>query len=72
MIVGAGGTAIGFLDIDAGWMARIIGLVVNCWISVPSIMLLSTGHLSNRDMTLYEAARIDGASELYIFITFHQ
>ena len=40
MIVGAGGTAIGFLDIDAGWMARIIGLVVNCWISVPSIMQL--------------------------------
>lgn len=67
MIVGAGGTAIGFLDIDAGWMARIIGLVVNCWISVPSIMLLSTGHLSNRDMTLYEAARIDGATAFQQF-----
>ena len=67
MIVGAGGTAIGFLDIDAGWMARIIGLVVNCWISVPSIMLLSTGHLSKRDMTLYEAAKIDGATAFQQF-----
>lgn len=67
MIVNAGGTAIGFLDIDAGWIARFIGLVVNCWISVPSIMLLSTGHLSNRDMTLYEAAKIDGATALQQF-----
>ena len=54
--------AIGFLDIDAKWSARIIGLLVNCWISVPSIMLLATGNLSNRDMSLYEAAQIDGAN----------
>ncbi|SDB31013.1 arabinogalactan oligomer / maltooligosaccharide transport system permease protein [Pseudobutyrivibrio sp. YE44] len=62
-----GGTAIGFLDLDAKWSARIIGLIVNCWISVPSIMLLATGHLSNRDMSLYEAARIDGATPLQQF-----
>ena len=61
LIVANGGTAIGFLDLDAKWSARIIGLLVNCWISVPSIMLLATGHLSNRDRTLYEAARLDGA-----------
>lgn len=61
MITASGKTAIGFLDLDAKWMARIIGILVNCWISVPSIMLLATGHLSNRDMSLYEAARIDGA-----------
>ena len=67
MIVKAGGTAIGFLDLDAGWIARGIGLMVNCWISVPSIMLLATGHLSNRDMSLYEAARIDGASAFQQF-----
>lgn len=67
MIVKAGGTAIGFLDLDAGWMARGIGLVVNCWISVPSIMLLATGHLANRDMSLYEAARIDGATAFQQF-----
>lgn len=67
MIVNAGGTAIGFLDLDAGWIARGIGLMVNCWISVPSIMLLATGHLANRDMSLYEAARIDGASAFQQF-----
>ncbi len=61
MITAAGNTAIGFLDLDAKWMARVIGILVNCWISVPSIMLLATGHLSNRDMSLYEASRIDGA-----------
>ena len=61
LIVSHGGTAFGFLDLDAKWSARIIGLLVNCWISVPSIMLLATGHLSNRDVTLYEAAKMDGA-----------
>lgn len=67
LIVGAGGSAVGFLDIDAKWSARLIGLLVNCWISVPSIMLLATGHLSNFDETLYEAARIDGAGRFARF-----
>ncbi len=66
-IKAAGGTAIGFLDLDAKWTARLIGLLVNCWISVPSIMLLATGHLSNRDMALYEAAKIDGATPMQQF-----
>ncbi|MBR1692508.1 MAG: sugar ABC transporter permease, partial [Lachnospiraceae bacterium] len=61
LIKAGGGVPVGFLDLDAKWMARLIGLLVNCWISVPSIMLLATGYLSNRDMSLYEAARIDGA-----------
>ncbi|HEL2273733.1 TPA: sugar ABC transporter permease [Streptococcus suis] len=55
--------AIGFLDVDAKWSARVIGLMVNAWIGVPSIMLLATGLLSNRDASLYEAAEIDGASK---------
>lgn len=57
-----GHQAIGFLDLDAKWMARIIGLVVNAWISIPTTMLLATGILSNMDETLFEAAKIDGAS----------
>lgn len=61
MITASGRAAVGFLDLDAKWTARVIGILVNCWISVPSIMLLATGHLSNRDLSLYEAARIDGA-----------
>ncbi len=67
LIVDAGGTAVGFLGLDAKWTARLIGLLVNCWISVPSIMLLATGHLSNRDMSLYEAAKIDGATPFQQF-----
>ncbi len=65
---GAGGEAIGFLGIDSTWTARIIGLLVNAWISVPSIMLLATGILSNINTDLYEAARIDGANAWHIFI----
>ncbi|WP_022750297.1 carbohydrate ABC transporter permease [Lachnobacterium bovis] len=67
IIVAHGGKAIGFLDLDARSTSRIIGLLVNCWISVPSIMLLATGHLSNIDKTLYEAAKIDGAGKFASF-----
>lgn len=61
LITAAGHRAVGFLDIDAKWIARLIGFGVNAWVSIPSIMLLATGILSNRDMTLTEAAKIDGA-----------
>ncbi len=62
-----GGTAIGFLDIDAKWTARTIGLFVNCWLNIPSSMLLATGILSNINKDLYEAARVDGASSFKQF-----
>ena len=58
-----GHKAIGFLDVDAKWSARFIGLLVNAWIGIPSIMLLVTGMLANRDESLYEASRIDGANK---------
>lgn len=58
-----GGDAIGFLDIDAGIKAKLIGLVVNAWISIPTSMLLATGILSNMNTDLYEAASIDGATK---------
>ena len=61
IITGMGHKAIGFLDIDAKWMARLIGLLVNAWITVPSIMLLATGILTNIDNNQIEAAKIDGA-----------
>lgn len=67
LIIKYGGTAVGFLDIDAKWSSRIIGLLVNCWLNVPSSMLLATGILSNMNNDLYEAARIDGASEFKQF-----
>lgn len=62
MIVSGGGEIVDFLGINSKWMARGIGFVVNAWLSVPSIMLLASGILSNINTDLYEAARIDGAS----------
>lgn len=72
MIVEGGGTAIGFLDLDAKWTARFIGIAVNAWISIPASMLLATGILSNMNTDLYEAAKIDGATKWVQFksITF--
>ena len=61
-ITSAGANAVGFLDIDAGITAKVIGLLVNAWISIPTSMLLATGMLSNINTELYEAASIDGAS----------
>ena len=67
IITGMGHKAVGFLDIDAKWIARLIGLLVNAWISVPSIMLLATGLLSNRDASQMESAKIDGANAFQQF-----
>lgn len=67
-ITSHGGSAVGFLDIDAGLKAKIIGLLVNAWISTPTSMLLATGILSNIHNELYEAAGIDGASKWKQFI----
>jgi len=49
-------------DASAKWWARGIGLFVNAWITTPSIMLMTTGLLSNINPELYEAASLDGAS----------
>lgn len=57
-----GKETIGFLSVNSKWTARLIGLGVNAWISIPSTMLLATGILSNINTDLYEAARVDGAS----------
>ena len=67
-ITSAGGSAVGFLDIDAGIKAKLIGLFVNAWISIPTSMLLATGILSNLNTDLYEAASIDGATKWKQFI----
>ena len=67
IIVDNGGQIIDFLGINSKWMARGIGFFINAWLSVPSIMLLATGVLSNINNDLYEAADIDGASSFLQF-----
>ncbi|MCI2110863.1 MAG: sugar ABC transporter permease [Bacilli bacterium] len=52
-----------FLGLDSKWSARLIGLLVNAWLSIPTTMLLATGLLSNINGDLYEAASIDGAGK---------
>ncbi len=69
MLTQAGKDTIFFLtnDASAKWWARGIGLFVNAWISIPSVMLMATGILGNINADLYEAADIDGASGLQKF-----
>ncbi len=69
MLENAGHMKIFFLTADASakWWARGIGLFVNAWISVPSIMLMTTGILSNINTDLYEAASLDGATPFQQF-----
>lgn len=67
ILVSNGGKAISFLTEDGTWWARIIGLMVNAWLTIPSVMLLATGILSNINSDLYEAAKIDGASSFKQF-----
>ena len=63
-----GGNPVGFLDIDAGLTAKIIGLLINAWMAVPTSMLLATGILSNMNRDLYDAASIDGATKWKQFV----
>ena len=53
---------------DATW-ARITVIVINIWIGIPYLMLITTGILMNIPADLYESARIDGASEFKTFRT---
>ena len=44
------------------WIARIMIILLNIWIGIPYLMLISTGVLMNIPKDLYESARIDGAN----------
>lgn len=57
-----------FLGINSVGMARIVCLLVNTWVTVPSSMLLATSILSNMSKDMYEAAELDGASSMQQFI----
>lgn len=49
-------------------VARITVIVVNLWIGVPYTMLITSGILMNIPEDLYEAARVDGANGLTMFV----
>ncbi len=44
------------------WIARSLVIVINIWIGIPYLMLITTGILMNIPSDLYESAKIDGAS----------
>ena len=46
---------------DPMW-ARVTVILVNIWIGIPYLMLITTGILMNIPADLYESARIDGAN----------
>ena len=48
-------------------LARIMVIVINIWIGIPYLMLITTGILMNIPSDLYESARIDGANAVQQF-----
>jgi len=53
-------------------IARVLIILINLWVGIPYLMLISTGLLMNIPEDLYESARIDGANAWKMFwhITF--
>ncbi|MCD8068300.1 MAG: sugar ABC transporter permease [Lachnospiraceae bacterium] len=47
--------------------AKVTIIVLNCWVGIPYLMLISTGILMNIPEDLYESARIDGANQFQMF-----
>lgn len=60
IITSFGGSVVNFWGDP--WLARITVIVINIWIGIPYLMLVTTGILMNIPSDLYESANIDGAS----------
>ena len=52
---------------EDGTLARIMVIVINIWIGIPYLMLITTGILMNIPEDLYESANIDGANAIQQF-----
>lgn len=64
MITGLGGQPVHFIDDQANpWVARLTVILINIWIGIPYLMLVTTGILMNIPADLYESANIDGATK---------
>ncbi len=63
---------LGWITERIGWLstpdlARVMVLVINLWVGIPYLMLITTGVLMNIPADLYESAKIDGASGIKQF-----
>lgn len=65
LINNMGGTKIPFLTDET--YAKVMIIVINCWVGVPYTMLMATGILMNIPTDLYESSRIDGAGPVTQF-----
>ena len=63
--LGITSTAIPWLSNE--WLAKFICVLVNLWAGFPYFMLLIIGSMTAISADLYEAAKIDGASQFQIF-----
>lgn len=50
-----------------GTLARVMVILINIWVGVPYLMLITTGVLMNIPADLYESARIDGANAFHLY-----
>lgn len=50
-----------------GTLAKVMVLVINIWVGIPYLMLITTGILMNIPQDLYESAQIDGANAFQQF-----
>ncbi len=61
---------IGFLgqnSTDSPILAKVMVIVINMWLGVPYTMLMTSGILMNIPADLYEAAKVDGTSNMKMF-----
>ena len=56
-----------FGDASRPWLARVTVILINIWIGIPYLMLITTGILMNIPADLYESARIDGANAVQMY-----
>ncbi len=60
IIVSLGGEKVGFFTDPK--LARVMVILINIWIGIPYLMLITSGVLMNIPADLYESAKIDGAN----------
>ena len=65
MELGLISTAIPWLSSE--WMAKFVCVLVNLWAGFPYFMLLIMGSMTAISSDIYEAAKIDGATEVQVF-----